>query len=59
MERQRFLALHHSKWKGSAATSSHNQTIGRLSRQKWLRQHRYYVLKMSVNGASTIIGFAS
>jgi hypothetical protein len=58
MERQRFLALHHSKCKGCAAILSNNQTIGRLSRPKWLKQHRYYVVKMSVNGTSTIFGFA-
>jgi len=41
---------------GCAATLPHNRAIGRLSRQKLLKQHRYYVLKMSVNGASTTVG---
>jgi hypothetical protein len=45
------LALHHRKCKGCAATLMHNRTIGRLSRQNWLRQHCFYVLKMSVNRA--------
>jgi len=37
----------------------HNRTIGRLSRLNLLRQHCFYVLKMSVNGASTTFGHAS
>jgi hypothetical protein len=51
-ECQWLLALNHAKCKGSAATVSHNRTVGRLSGRKWLRQNRDYVLKMSVNGAS-------
>jgi len=57
-EFQRFLALHISKSKGCMATLTHHQTICRLSRQKCLRQYHYYVLKMSINGASTLFGFA-
>jgi len=37
----------------------HNQNIGLLARQKILSEHRYYVLKMIVNGASTTFGHAS
>jgi len=37
----------------------HNRAIGRLSGQNLLQQHRYYVLKMSVNGASTTFGLVS
>jgi len=39
---------------GSVATLTHTRTIGRLSWQKCFVQHRYYALKMSVNGVSTI-----
>jgi len=34
---------------GCAATLRHNRAISRLSKQNLLQQHRYYVLKMSVN----------
>jgi len=44
---------------GFAATFTHNRTIARLSGQKWFRQHRCYVLKMSVNRASMTLGLAS
>jgi len=44
---------------GCAFTVGHNQTIGRLSIEQWWWQHFYYVLKMSVNRASTIFGLAS
>jgi len=44
---------------GCAVTVRHNQTIGRLSIEQWWWQHFYYVLKMSVNGASTTFGLAS
>jgi len=44
---------------GCAATLPHNRTIGRHSRQTLMKQHRYYVLKMSVNGASTTFGLES
>jgi hypothetical protein len=53
------LALHLGKGMGFAATLPHNRAIGRLSRQKLLQQHCYYVLKMSVNGASTTFGLVS
>jgi hypothetical protein len=38
---------------------AHPQTIGHMSRQSWLQQHPYYVLTISVNGASTTIGLES
>jgi len=41
-----------------AAILIHNGTIGQHSSQKSLRQHCNYVLKMSVNGASTTFGLA-
>jgi len=44
---------------GWAAMLPHNRGIGRLSWQKLLPQHRYYVLKMSVNGASMTFGVGS
>jgi len=44
---------------GCAVTVRHNQTIGRLSIERWWWQHFYYVLKMSVNRASAIFGLAS
>jgi len=44
---------------GCAATLPHNRTIGRLSKQKLLQQDLYYVLKMSVNGASMTFGLVS
>jgi len=59
MEREQLLALHVGNGKGCAATLTDDQTIGRLSRQKCLRQHRDYVLNLSVNGVSTIFDLAS
>jgi len=44
---------------GFAATFIHNPNIARLSIQKWLRQHRYYVQKMNFNRASMTSGPAS
>jgi len=44
---------------GCAVTLSHNQTIGPLSTEQYWWQHFYYVLKMSVNRASTTFGLAS
>jgi len=44
---------------GCAVTASHNQTIGRHSIAQWWWQHFHYVLKMSVNRASTTFGIAS
>ena len=44
---------------GCAATVRHNRTIGRLSIEQWWWQHFYYVLKMSINRASTTFGLAS
>jgi hypothetical protein len=58
-EGQRLLALHLGICMGCAATLLHNHAIGRISRQKLLQRHRYYVLKMSGNGASTIFVLAS
>ena len=44
---------------GCAGTVNYIQTIGRLSIQQWWQQHFYYVLKMSINRASTTFGLAS
>jgi len=44
---------------GCAITVRHHQTIGRLSIEQWWWQHFNYVLKMSVNRASTIFDLAS
>jgi hypothetical protein len=44
--------------KGCVATLNYHRTIGRLSPRKWLRLHRYYVLIMSVNSASTTSSLA-
>jgi len=44
---------------GCAGTVSHNRTISRLSIEQWWWQHFYYVLKMSVNRASTTFGLSS
>jgi len=59
MERESFMALHPGITKGCAAALTNNQTIGCHSRQKFLQQHHYYVLKQSLNGASTIFALAS
>jgi hypothetical protein len=58
-ERQRLLALHLGNCMVCAATLRHNHAIGRLSRQNRLQQHRYYVLEISVNRASTTLGLVS
>jgi len=42
-----------------AVTVSHNQTIGRLSMEQWWWHHFYYVLKISVNRASTTFSLPS
>jgi hypothetical protein len=44
---------------GCAATLLHERAIGHLLRQKLLQQERYYALKISVNGASTIFVLGS
>jgi hypothetical protein len=44
---------------GYTVTFTHNQTIGHLSRNTLLQQYRYFVLKMSNNGASMTSGLAS
>jgi hypothetical protein len=59
MERQRLFAMHLGKSGGTAATLTHNHTIGCLSRQKCFLRYHDYALKMNVNGASTIFSFAS
>jgi len=58
-EHQRLLDSHLGKSNGYAVTSTHNRTDGHLSRQKHLCKYHYYVLKMSINGASKIDGLAS
>jgi len=44
---------------GRQVPLTHNQIIGRLSRQPLFRQHHYYIPKMSINIASTTFGHAS
>jgi len=44
---------------GCAVTVRHNRNIGRLSIEQWWWQHFFYVLKMSINRASTTFGLAS
>jgi hypothetical protein len=44
---------------GCAATLPDNGGIGCLSRLQLLLKHRYYVPKMSINGASITFGLAS
>jgi hypothetical protein len=44
---------------GCAVTANHNPTIGGLSIEQWWQKRFYYVLKMSVNRASTTFGLAS
>jgi len=58
-ERQQLLAMHLGKSEGSVATLTHNRTISLLSRQKCFPRHRHDALKMSVNGALTILGLPS
>ena len=58
-ERPPLLAMHLGKLECSAATSTDNRTIGRLSRQKCFRRHRHYALKMRVKGASMTFGHPS
>ena len=53
MEHQWLLALHHAKCWLCVATLLYNRTIGRLSWQKGVQQHRYCVLKPTINGGST------
>jgi len=55
-DHQPFLALHPGKRRCCMATSSHNQTIGCLSRQKCVWPLCHYSLKMSVNWVSSILG---
>jgi hypothetical protein len=43
---------------GCPAALPDNRVIGRLSSQQSWWQHFYYVLKMSINRASTIFGLA-
>jgi len=44
---------------GFAATLTNNQTITRLSNEKYLLQHHSYVRKIRGNGASTTFGLES
>jgi len=50
-ECQQLIAWLLGKSQDCAVTLNDNHTIGRLSMQTWLRQHRCYVLNMIVNGA--------
>ena len=53
-DQERFLVLHHGYSMGWATGFTHTQNFGRLYGQNWLWQYRYRLLKMSVNGASTV-----
>ena len=44
---------------GCATTLCNHRAIGRLSSETVLQQHGHYVLKMTVNGASTTLGLVS
>ena len=54
-ESQQYLALHLGISRGYTGTWIHNWTIGHRSRQNWLWQHHYSVLKISFDGASTLL----
>ena len=58
-ERQRLMALHVAKFNGCTVMLTHTCTTSRLSRQWFWWQQSCYVLNMSVNGASMIVGHAS
>jgi len=59
MERHQFLVLHLKQLKGYGMVLTHNQLIGFLCWQKCSVRYPYHLLKMSVNGVSTIFGLAS
>jgi len=44
---------------GCAVTVLHDRAIGRLSREKLLQQHPYYVLELSFNGESATFSLES
>jgi len=54
MERQRFYALHLGITRASGTTLIHNQTIGRLTKVRWIPGFHQEALKITVNGVSTI-----
>jgi len=56
---QWLLGLYQWESEGFPATLSHDQSIGCLSRQNWLRRHRYFLLEMSLTGALPTLGHAS
>jgi hypothetical protein len=56
---EQLFALHLGKCMGCAAMLPDNRATGRISSQKHFQQHRYYILKMSVNGASTTFSLES
>ena len=58
-ERQYFLAVYHGRFKGCAMTLTHNWTTSHFSTQMEFQQQWFYVLKISVNRASTIFGLVS
>jgi len=58
-ERLRFLAMHLGESKRYATAPTHNHSPSRLYGQKCYGRYRYHLLKMSVNGASTIFGLGS
>jgi hypothetical protein len=53
------MGLHLGKCMSYAVMLPQNHAIGRLPIQNLFQQHRYYVLKMSVNGATTTFGLLS
>jgi len=53
MEGQQFLALNLGRSNDCAVSLTYDQTIGCLSWQKCLPQHRNYILNMRVSGAAT------
>jgi len=54
-----FLFLHLGYRNSIAMISSYNGMVGCLYGLQWQQRDRYHLLKMSVNGASTIFGLAS
>jgi len=58
-EGQKFWVLHLAHSKGCRTMLSHTQLVGWLYGQKFYWRFSYRLLKMNINGASTIFGVAS
>lgn len=58
IECQQFLVLHLGYSKGYGKTSTNNYSIGCLWGPEYQDQYRYCLLKIGVNGASTMFGVA-